>query len=177
MQGPRRRIATRRRGGTIALIASTSMVALAALGPAAAGARTCHSGVFRYGNGHIRTFCGPASAVVHVGGRKLRYTGGQCMRTPGYFTINLGSTPLLVTNRPVPKYFGLTVGRVPGGSGPPAGHDGSYTPLAVAIDYGGKLHALAPGATMTLARGRTRGTVKGKLLGTGTAVTASFRCR
>jgi hypothetical protein len=82
--------------------------------------------VISYGGAQARVFCGPATATVHVGGKTLAFKGGSCVRLPKYVSVNIGIVVLGQTNEKTPDYFGLDVGRLPGGNAKPAASDGSY---------------------------------------------------
>lgn len=146
-------------------------VAAATALPATASAK-CTAGVHPYGGVQARTFCGPASASVSVGGKKAVLKGGQCDRTKDYFTINVGTT-LLGTSSKRPDYFGITVGKTLG-AGKAAGKDGTYTGAAVAIVTKNTTYAVTQ-SSVTLAGGRTKGTFSGTAIGGG-KVSGSFAC-
>src|SRR5213078_3028910 len=84
--------------------------ALAAAGAGAAAtthSAACTAGVKTVGGATVRTFCGPAKAVVKVGGKTLHFKGGKCETLSGYYTVNLGSITLPPA-KPKYLYFGLT---------------------------------------------------------------------
>lgn len=146
--------------------------------PTAASRTACTPGLISFGGVQARVFCGPAKATVHVGGKTLSFKGGDCERTSKYVSLNIGTVVLGQTNKKKPDYFGLDVGQVPGSTGKPAASDGTYTGGVLAIDYGGKSYAVR-GDTMkvTLAGGRTKGTLSGTLLFGGSGpLTATFSC-
>jgi hypothetical protein len=129
--------------------------------------------VHSFGSGQERTFCGPATATVHVGGHVVTLQGGNCERTSQSLVVNIGSAPLGHTGQPVPNYFGLDLGRI-NGSGSPASRDGTYQAFVLSIAVAGKSYILAA-PKVTLTGGRTRGTFAGAVL-TGGTVSGSFAC-
>jgi len=144
---------------------------------APAGARTaCTPGTKTVNGATERTFCGAAKATVHAGSKTFSFSGGQCTKAPAYVTVNIGTVVLGMTSKPKPDYFGLDVGKLPGGGGTPASHDGTNTSVVLAIDSGGKGYVVT-GARVTLKGNRTRGTFTGTMLGgPGGTVTGSFSC-
>jgi len=142
---------------------------------AAPGAASCTAGVHSYGGANARTFCGPAKATVVLGGKTIRFSGGNCERGPAYVSFNIGTVVLGTTTKPKPEYFGFLVGKAPIVGGTPATHDGSYKPQALGFDHAGKGYAIIP-ATVKLAGGRTRGTFTGKVFGANTPIHGSFSC-
>ncbi len=141
--------------------------------PGTAVASGCVAGVHQSGSVKARTFCGPASVVLNLGGKKVALRGGQCTRTSSYVAVNIGTVVLGTSNKPAPNYFGIDVGKTPGG-GSPAPHDGTYKAFALSFAVGGKLYS-SLSATATLKNGRTRGTFSGKLLAGGSA-SGAFKC-
>jgi len=162
---------------TTRLVIATSVAAAAAsTGVAGANAATfCTAGVHSYGGANARTFCGPAKATLVVGGRTIRFSGGNCERGPAYVSLNIGTVVLGTTTKPKPEYFGLLVGKAPIVGGTPATRDGTYKPQALAADHAGKGYAILS-STVRLTNGRTRGTFTGKVLGTNAAAHGTFRC-
>jgi len=147
--------------------------ALSSLVPAAATAGGCDPGVHSYGSAHIRTFCGPAAVTLHMAGKTVKLTGGECTRASQYLAVNIGSVLVGATSKPVPNYFGLDVGKTPGG-GKPAPRDGTYMAFANAFAVGGKSYS-SISTTVALQGGRTRGSFSGKLI-EGGSVSGSFTC-
>jgi hypothetical protein len=110
-------------------------------------------------------FCGPASAVVHLGTRTLRFENGLCRRAAGAFTVNIGTlVPGLRSGKP--PSFGITTHTAT---------PGRQLNAAVGFSYGGRGYAVAD-QVVTLAPGLRHGTFSGRLLGTTTRVTGSFTC-
>jgi hypothetical protein len=139
------------------------------------GIASCTAGVHSYGGTNARTFCGPATAILVVGGKTIHFSGGDCERGPAYVSVNIGTVVLGTSTKPKPDYFGLLVGKAPIVGGTAAAHDGTYKPQALAADHAGKGYAILQ-STVKLMGGRTRGTFTGKVLGTNAGVHGSFRC-
>jgi hypothetical protein len=158
----------------IAAAALLTVGATTAAGPSSAA--DCETKNTTYGGVRARTYCGPARAVVKIGGRTLRYRGGSCMRNRVAVELGIGTLILdsREPNRPLPRSFGISVGRV-FGIGQPARHDGSYDSVTLAFVDNGKRYASFE-ATAELSGGRTRGTFTGRLL-TGKTISGSFRCK
>lgn len=145
-----------------------------AVGPAAARP-ACTAGVKTANGVTERTFCGPAKATVHYGGKTFVFSGGECEKTSKYIAVNIGTVVLGTTSKPKPNYFGLDVGQLPGSTGKAAAKDGSYPAVAFALDFGGKGY-LAAGVTVVLGGNRTHGTLTGSALGSSGKVTGTFSC-
>ena len=127
---------------------------------------TCTPGVRSSGGVSYRTFCGPARATLHLGGKTYRYSGGECERTGTSFAINLG-TITLPPGSPKYRYFGIAVF---------TGKDGTYKEQAVALQFpGGKRTSLFH-ARIVVKGGRTQGTFAGKTLSGGIAGSGTFHC-
>jgi hypothetical protein len=160
---------------TLALLATVALLTVGAA-TSAAGAATsaCTGGQTTYQGFRARTWCGPATAVVKVGGRTLQYRGGSCTRTPVALELGIG-TGIVDAKDPkvLPRNFGISVGRI-FGVGKAASRDGVFQSVALAYVDGGKRYASLK-AEATLAGGRTRGTFTGRLL-TGQPISGSFRC-
>jgi hypothetical protein len=135
----------------------------------------CTAGVHPYGGASARTFCGPAKARVVLGGKTIRYAGGNCERGPAYLSLNIGTVVLGTSKKPKPEYLGLLVGKAPIVGGTPAARDGTYKPQALAVDHAGKGYAILQ-ASVTLAGGRRRGTFTGRIFGTNAPVKGIFTC-
>jgi hypothetical protein len=162
----------------ITLSAALTLLTVAALlGAATArgGASTaaCTSGPTTYHGVRAYRSCGPATAVARVGSRTVRFRGGTCRRTSTALELNIGTTVIGNTNRPLPRYFGVSVGRL-FGVGKPARRDGTYSGGTLAlVDRGKRLASF--GASVVLAGGRTRGSFTARLIGGG-SVSGTFRC-
>jgi hypothetical protein len=110
-------------------------------------------------------FCGPATAVVHLGGHTIRFRDGLCRRALGAFTVNIGtSVPAVRSGKP--PYFGITTHTT---------KPGKQLNAAVGFAYGGHGYAVAD-QVVTLSTGLTGGTFSGRILGSGTTVRGSFTC-
>jgi hypothetical protein len=147
-------------------IATLAAAAATASGTAAASGSGCPgmNPVTVAGTPGLR-FCGPASAVVHLGPRALRFSNGLCRQAAGAFTVNIGTLAHgLRTAKPL--YFGITTHTARPGKQPNA---------AVGFAYGGRHYAVAD-QVVVLARGLTGGTFSGRILGSTTRVTGSFKC-
>lgn len=144
----------------------------AALAPGTAMA-ACTAGVHSYGSAQARTFCGPASATIHIAGKTSTLKGGECERTSQYLSVNIGTTVLGTTSKTSPNYFGLDVGKTLGG-GTPATHDGTYKAFALTWVISDK-HDSSINATVTLKNGRTSGAFSGPLI-TGGSASGTFSC-
>jgi hypothetical protein len=109
-------------------------------------------------------FCGPASAVVHVGGHTVRFSG-LCRKVEGAFTVNIGTlVPALWTGKP--PYFGITTH---------SASPGRQDDAAVGFVAAGRRYAIAE-QLVVLAPGLHKGTFSGRVLGASTRVTGSFTC-
>jgi hypothetical protein len=162
-------------GRTMAAAIAAGAMAASALGASPAAAGGCTPGVKTVNGAMTRTFCGPATVSVTLAGRTFKLSQGQCARTATYLSLNIGVFTGPGAKSPRPNYFGLDVGRVPGGTGPAAGKDGTYTSgVIMSFVYGGKSNS-ALSATAVLAGNRTHGTVHGRTL-TGQQVSATFHC-
>ena len=129
--------------------------------PARAG---CTAG-WRTANGiAYLTWCGPARATLHLGGKTYAFSGGRCYRGAGAFAINLGSVTRPPNKRKL-LYFGITVF---------APHDGTFRNQGVAWQFsnGGRGSL---DATIKLAGGRTKGTFAGATLA-GVKGSGTFSC-
>jgi hypothetical protein len=161
----------------LTIIAAAALLTVGAItAPGPSSAADCKTRNTTYGGVRARTYCGPASAVIKIGDRTLRYRGGSCIRNR--VAVELGIGTLILDsrdpNRPRPRSFGISVGRV-FGFGEPARHDGSYDSVMLAYVDQGERYASFD-ATAELSGGRTRGTFTGRLL-TGETISGSFRCK
>jgi hypothetical protein len=169
---------TRRLGAHIAVVALA--LAGATLGGASSAAATsCTSGVKEVAGVIQRTFCGPASVSVKLGGETLTLSQGTCVASAKYLTVNIGVFTSSTAKKSRPNFFGLDVGRVPGTSSPPAGADGTYKRgIIMTLVYGGRAYSVdsdISATTATLAGNRTRGSVHGSTLARA-PMSASFHC-
>jgi hypothetical protein len=147
-------------------LALAAAAALAALALAAqATARTdCTAGVRTVAGVTYRTFCGPAHATVHVGGKTYLFKGGSCEK--GAFTINIG-TITLPPGKPKYRYFGITVF---------TNKDGVYRDQAVSWQLPTGKHDSLFHATVVLKGGRSAGTFTGRTLAGNVKGSGSFHC-
>lgn len=162
----------------VACVWSTPLAAWASTTPPATPRpQACKPGPTSIAGNRYRLFCGPASANVNAGGRSLSFRGGQCSKTSAYFVVNIGAAALGQVTTPARPYFGITVGKLPGGAvmgGRPAGSDGAYHGVDVVFNSGGTRYLVLDG-TVTLSGGRSAGRFSGKLLTRGSA-SGTFRC-
>ena len=160
------------------LVLCAAALSAAAFAPSASSTTSCSAGVIPFGGVQARVFCGPAKATVHVGGKTLSFSNGNCEATPKYVSVNIGTVVLGQTTKKKPDYFGLDVGQIPGSTAKPSPKDGTYTGGAVAIVSGGKSYAVRGDTVkITLTGNRSKGTLTGSLIFGGSgAVTASFSC-
>lgn len=146
----------------------------------ASSARTaaaCTPGTTRVGGKKATRFCGKARANVRIDGETVVFREGRCDRTDKFFTINLGTAVVGSAKQKVP-YFGLAVGRFPGGSAATklASKDGTYTDGVVVIRIRGKAYDLNR-PTVTLKWHRTGGTFSGRAaFGSPFYVFGVFKC-
>lgn len=145
-------------------------VAVAALAAAAfatmstpSAASSCVAGVKKINGVPARTFCGPATAMVKLGGSSVAYKQGACSKSAVGFTINIG-TVVLGNLKKKPEYFGITV----------QGTAGAHANSGVAVVHAGKSYAVL--GTVTLKAGLKSGTFSGKVFGSPTKITGSFSC-
>lgn len=157
------------------VLGPAAIAGAAALAAAPAAAAKCHPGVHTQGSVESRTFCGPAQAHVVLGGMSATIHQGECQRTASYFTINIGTVVLSPSAPNKPDYFGITVGKVPGAGGTPAGHDGTYNADAVSFVIKHKSYAVRDGI-VTLKDNRSKGSFSGMLFGGG-PVSGTFSCK
>jgi hypothetical protein len=140
------------------------VLVLAGQSPAREG--SCTAGVRTSGGVTYRTFCGPARATVHFGGKTFRFTQGSCTRDSGTFSINIG-TITLPPGKPKYRYFGMTVF---------TGKDGTYANQAVSWQFPDGKHESLFHAKVVLRGGRTQGTFAGKTLADGIPGSGTFHC-
>jgi hypothetical protein len=110
-------------GSTVVTVSIVAMVLGTAAAQGGSSAAACTSGPTTYQGARGYVGCGPATALVKLGGRTLRYRGGTCRRTAQALELNIGTTVLEDTSKPLPPYFGVAVGRI-FGVGTPAPRDG-----------------------------------------------------
>lgn len=159
----------------LTLAAALAFVAGTGTAEGGSTSSSCRSGSTTYEGVRARVYCGPATAVVKLGGRTIRYRGGSCLRNAVAVELGIG-TVIMDARDPkgrLPRSFGVSVGRVLG-MGKPAPRDGASQSVMVAFVDGGKRYAGVL-AKAVLAGNRTRGTFSGRLL-TGETVSGSFSC-
>lgn len=159
------------------ILTITAALALLTIGTATAdsSASSVACGNTTYKGVRARTYCGPASATVKVGGRTLTYRGGSCIRNRVAVELGIGTMILDAKDPkgPLPRSFGISVGRIYG-VGQPAPQDGTSRSGMLAYVDGGKRYAGA-GLKAALSGSRTRGSFTRRLL-TGQNVSGTFRC-
>jgi hypothetical protein len=153
------------RPGLIALATAAVLAALALAGPTAARP-ACTPGTQSSGGVNYRTFCGPAKATLHIGGKTYTFTGGSCDNTSSAFTINIG-TITLPPGKPKYRYFGITVF---------TGHDGTFQNQAVSWQFPNGAHNSLFHAKIVLQGGRKKGTFSGKTLADQKPGSGTFSC-
>jgi hypothetical protein len=148
---------------TIIGVAVATLAAAALATSSAHSATACTAGVTKVGGVPARTFCGPATANVKIGGTSIAYKHGACSRSSAGFTINIG-TVVLGNAKQKPEYFGITV----------QAKAGAHSNSAVAVVHVGKSYAVL--GTVTLKPGLKSGTFSGKAFGSPAKLTGSFSC-
>ena len=162
------------RAGLVTIAAGVIAFAAAGSGTAAHSA-ACKAGVRKLNGIPARTFCGPATARILIGGKTLVFTQGNCVATPQYVSVNIGTVVLGQTTRHQPNYFGLDIGRIPGSGSPRAGTDGTYrSGTVLTVVYADKSYDVLSGVAI-LQGHRTHGTVRGKTF-TGQLLAGTFHC-
>jgi hypothetical protein len=156
-----------RRAALLAL--GLCLISAPAFGSTGSAATACKPGFHRVDGELVKTFCGPAVAVVRVGGRALTFRSGRCS-TPDIFRVNIGTLSLGYAVRY--PYFSLVVAAYDDGTY--HARDFSGISFGVAFSTAGRDWALR-NATITLKRHLTRGSFSG-VLQTGQRVTGSFTC-
>jgi hypothetical protein len=150
------------------------LAAVALLAMPGAAAAKCKPGTHKYGTGQARTFCGKASVTITMGAQKTTLKGGNCVRTKGGFTLNIGTILLGVDSPNRPNYFGITAGKP--AFAKPAPKDGTYTGnVVVSFVIKHKRGSLVM-PTITLKSGRSKGSFNGKVLQGGSAAAGTFSC-
>jgi hypothetical protein len=148
---------------TIIGVAVAALAAAAFATASAQSAAGCTAGVTKVGGVPARTFCGPATASVKIGAATVAYKNGECSRSSAGFTINIG-TVVLGNAKKKPEYFGITV----------QAKAGAHPNSAVAVVHGNKSYAVL--GTVTLKPGLKSGTFSGKVFGSTSKLTGSFKC-
>src|SRR5262245_25238370 len=148
---------------TIIGVAIAALAAAAFATASAQSAAACTAGVGKVGGVPARTFCGPATASVKIGGKTVAFKNGMCSRSSAGFTINIG-TVVLGNAKKKPEYFGITV----------LAKAGAHPNSATAVVHAGKSYAAL--GTVTLKPGLKSGTFSGKVFGSPTKLSGSFHC-
>jgi hypothetical protein len=165
-----RRSAANRPSSRLAIAVGTALAACVAgvsLAAAAPSATACTAGVSKIGGFTARTFCGPARATVHVGGKTLSFSGGQCAISMGYWTVNIGTIELGQPHK-TRSYFGIALIK-------PSHADGSYPGVSFAFNVPGKSYSVS-NATLILRNGGKSASFSGAVTTGGGRVTGSVTC-
>ena len=144
-----------------------SAAAAAALAAATPARSACTPGVSKIGGFSAHTFCGPAKATVHVAGKTLSFSGGQCAISMGFWTVNIGTIELGQPHK-TKSYFGIALTK-------PSHADGSYKGVTFGFNVPGKSY-LVSGATLTLSKGGKAASFSGSLALGGGKATGSVTC-
>jgi len=150
-------------GVKVALVAAAALAGLV-LTVQAEARPACTAGAHVSAGVTYRTFCGPARATVHIGGKTLVFAGGSCQR--GTFTINIG-TITLPPGKPKYRYFGMTIF---------GNRDGVYKDQAVSWQLPNGQHDSLFHATVVLKNGRSQGTFSGTTLADHVKGSGTFHC-
>jgi hypothetical protein len=115
----------------------------------------------------IYRYCGPAKAIVKVGGKRYPIAGGRCRKLRGtsYFAVDIGATTL-ERKPPVARFLTIRSPKL---------SDGVTRNASVGVELVGSSYTLGP-VVVTIAGGRTRGTFVGDSLGPGGRVSGSWTC-
>src|SRR5262249_62348585 len=141
-----------KRGVMMRRLVFISVVLAALAWTAQAPARpACTAGVRTSSGVTYRTFCGPAKATVHVGGKTYMFSGGSCDTTSPAFQIHIGTIPL-PPGKPKYRYFGIAVFTK---------HDGTFANQAISWQFPNGMHGSLYRAKIVLRGGRAKGTFSG----------------
>ena len=155
----------------VVLVGLVGWSGAAAQSPSAADA--CKAGYHTAGGKLFRTYCGPASATIHVAGKTIAFRGGLCA-FDNAFKVSIG-TLLISSTGVVPSYFVLAVTAYADGTYR-NGQDGGTVRAVVAYSSAGKPYGTYQDV-VTLRGNMKRGTFSGRLLDNRQRVTGSFSCR
>jgi hypothetical protein len=136
-----------------------AVTALGAPGSAAA----CVPGIKKINGVSARTFCGPAKAMVKINGKAISFSGGECSKSVGLFSVNIGTVVLGEVKRK-PEYFGLTA----------TAKVGVQARQTIAVVHAGKSQAIV--GTVTIKPGFKAGGFSGKVFGSSAVISGSFTC-
>lgn len=150
----------------LALSAVLASAAASATLAAAMPAR-CTPGMSTIGGSPARTFCGPATATVHLAGKTLSFSGGQCAISQGFWTVNIGTIELGKPHK-TRSYFGIALMK-------PSHADGTYGGVQFAFNIPGKSYGVS-GATLTLRNHGRAASFSGTMTLGGGRVTGSVTC-
>ena len=152
------------------LVITCATAALAAwgLGVASGSNAGCTAGVKTVGGATVRTFCGPAKATVKIGGKTLHFSGGQCEKLSGFYTVNIGAITLPPA-KPKHMYFGFTTTKKRGGTYKIFGD------VTLGWETPGKRYSLGKGS-VKIASSMKRGTFSGTELLSSQKASGSWSC-
>jgi hypothetical protein len=141
-----------------AAVVSMLVALVAAAAPAAT--RTARCGEHTIDGVDVKTFCGPAKAVVRYQGATVQVAGGTCKRSGDSIELEVGTQVRGKTAKSLPvNWFTLTAGTA--ARAKPARTDGAYTGAIASMQRRGTPVILALGVHGSLAGGRSRGTFAG----------------
>ena len=143
----------------------TSIRSLAETAASAPGRAACTPGPRTIGGKMVVFFCGPAKATVRFAGKTIRYRNGECTKSGGMFTVNIGATVPGAQKQKYP-YFGLTVEGT---------RSGTYARQNLGFAYAGRVYAIGQ-HTIVLGPGLRSGTFTGKSFPGLRPVSGSFIC-
>jgi hypothetical protein len=149
--------------GLVALCIGAALAASAMASGSPQAAKACTPGVHKIGGVNARTFCGPAKASVRLGGKTITYKNGECSKSIGLFSVNIG-TVVLGNLKNKPEYFGVTA----------TAKAGFQAKQTIAVVHAGKSKAII--GTVTLKAGLKSGTFSGKVFGSPATISGSFTC-
>lgn len=155
---------------TVLGLALAAFVAAVASGGAATSSpmAACTPGLKTLRGAKVVAYCGPAKATVKIGGTRIRFSNGSCVRGVNRaWAINVG-TATVPPKTPRFKHFGITIGKLRGPR--------RYRNAAIGFQWRGRTYGVT-GSVVTV-RGTVRsGTFSGRLdSGVRRVVTGSFTC-
>ena len=149
--------------GLVAVCAATALGTTALASGSAPSVTACVAGVKKINGVSARTFCGPAKATVKLNGRSVFYKGGECSKSIGLFSVNIG-TVVLGNVKNKPEYFGVTA----------SAKAGVQARQGVSVVHVGKSRSMI--GTVKLNAGLKGGTFSGKVFGSSAVISGSFTC-
>ncbi len=154
---------------SLGALAACGALAAAAWSAAPSAARLeaaakCKSGVTVVNRVRVRTFCGPAKAVVKAGGRTWRFAGGRCIKSQAGLQVGVGRYSLNTSN---PSFRGFWLSS-------PKAKDGVSRLNVIDWQVPGAAYSFTT-STLRVAGKVTRGTFTGRVGGLGRG-SGSFSC-